>query len=74
MLDFNLHMQVINVHLQRYEMLIEDIEEKRMIVGDRLETQIVLNALRYAYNLAKEEYQRKMTRDNYTAQFGENWH
>lgn len=55
-------------------MLIEDIEEKRMIVGDRLETQIVLNALRYAYNLAKEEYQRKMTRDNYTAQFGENWH
>lgn len=67
-------LKIADVHPQRYDMLIEDIEDYHTIVGDRSEREITLNALKYCRQTAAEHQERERTRKNYEYQFGKDWH
>ncbi len=46
--------EIVKVHPMRYDMLITDVEDCSIIVGDATDTEIILNALRYAYLLEEK--------------------
>ena len=74
MTTVQLLLEIYKTNPQRFQMLINDIEERAIVVGDRTETEITLLALKYALVLCLENQLREMTRQSYEWQFGKDWH